>query len=254
MALHLTKHRILIASTILFSWLILIAATSLSHPFSTVEPTTPNDKPPVHPVLTPAPTPFPTIPDRIAFQQSADPADFSIAITGTSKDIDNHIGFWNVQLQNSSPSDATIVLTAHTSNGTNISEKTELCNPLDTGWACNVPAGHQLDITLQTSIQFLCEGGRVRLTIAATVDHQKITPSSSSRILTHRQFNCPDITLSNPAFNPSQHAASWTVTVQHTLLDNDPGIDISFPHDSTFEKEVLRLGTQIELFDEPVKP
>ncbi len=233
MALHLTKHRILIASTILLSSLILIAATSISHSFSTVEPTTPNDKPTIHPVPTPAPNP--TIPDRIAFQQSADPADFNVAITGTSKDIDNHIGFWNVQLQNSSSAAATIVLTAHTSNGTNISEKTELCNPLDTGWACNVPAGHQLDITLQTSIQFLCEGGRVRLTIAATVDHQKITPSSSSRILTHRQFNCPDITLSNPAFNSSQHAASWTATVQRTLIDQDPGIDISFPHDSTFQ-------------------
>ena len=262
MKIQITKHHMLMILVIVIVSFLLTSTTSLAN-YRTASETASSDDNPSRIPMTILVTSVPTvgISERNTPRQSRhDPADFDIAVTGTRKDIDNHIGFWDVRIQNMSGSDATVVVSAHTSNGTNISENTDLCNSVDGGWECNVSAGNQLDITLQTSIQYLCEGGRVRLTVSATVDDQKITPSSSSRILTHRSFNCPDIRLSDAAYDASQHAASWTASVDRSLLEPDPGIDISFPDGSTFvnlpngcESAMNVVTCQVSTFDSSVE-
>ncbi len=262
MKFQITKHHMLMILAIIIASLLLTSTTSLANYLTTSETASSDDNPSKVPVvILVTPIPAVGVSERNPPRQSRhDPADFDIAVTGTRKDVDNHIGFWDVRIQNMSGSDATVVVSAHTSNGTNISENTELCDSVNNGWACNVTAGNQLDITLQASIQYLCEGGRVRLTVSATVDDQKITPSSSSRILTHRSFNCPDIRLSDATYDASQNAASWTASVDRSLLEPDPGIDISFPDGSTFENlpdgcesAVNVVTCQVSTFDSSVE-
>ncbi len=182
-----------------------------------------------------APALLPALPrDIILFQRSSDPADFDVSVNATRKDIDTHTGYWDVVLTNRGQSDGTLSVIPTSNIGTIITETTGECVTTDEGWDCDVAANSELTITFATSIEFICGNSRVRMTVNATVDGQSIIASNPSLLLTHRKFNCPDIRIANPQYDTESAIASWSVTVDRRLLDDDPGIDIFFDPDTSF--------------------
>ena len=178
---------------------------------------------------------LPALPrDITLFQRSSDPADFDISVNAARKDIDTHTGYWDVVLTNRSQSDGTLAVVATSSIGTIVTETTGECVTTDEGWDCDVAANSELTITFATSIEFICGNSRVRMTVNATVDGQSIIASNPSLLLTHREFNCPDIRIADPQYDTESAIASWSVTVDRRLLDDDPGIDIFFDPNTSF--------------------
>ena len=167
-------------------------------------------------------------------QRSNDPADFDVSVNAARKDIDTHTGYWDVVLTNRGQSDGTLAVVATSSIGTIVTETTGECVTKDEGWDCDVAANSELTITFATSIEFICGNSRVRMTVNATVDGQSIIASNPSLLLTHREFNCPDIRIADPQYDTESAIASWSVTVDRRLLDDDPGIDIFFDPNTSF--------------------
>ena len=178
---------------------------------------------------------LPALPrDITLFQRSSDPADFDISVNAARKDIDTHTGYWDVVLTNRGQSDGTLSVIPTSNIGTIITETTGECVTTDEGWDCDVAANSELTITFATSIEFICGNNRVRMTVNATVDGQSIIASNPSLLLTHREFNCPDIRIADPQYDTESAIASWSVTVDRRLLDDDPGIDIFFDPNTSF--------------------
>ncbi len=147
---------------------------------------------------------------------------------------DTHIGNWHVKLSNKSGSEETFLITAISTIGTTITETTDKCTTVNTGWECNVPANDEIEITLATSLEHICNINRVFVTVGAFVGGQDITVSNRRRLVKHRELSCPSITLANASYDTTTSSASWSVTVQRRLYETDPGINITFDDGVTF--------------------
>ena len=167
---------------------------------------------------------------------TANPSNFEVDVVDAKRVPDTHIGNWHVKLSNNSSSDATLLITAVSSIGTTITETTDTCSAVATGWECNIPANDDLEITLSTSLEHICEGNRVRVTVGASVDGQDITVSNRRRLVRHRELGCPSITLKGPSYNTASSSASWSVEVERRLLETDPGIAITFDDGVSFSE------------------
>ena len=175
-----------------------------------------------------------TDPDEIV--ASVDTSNFEVDVVDAKRVPDTHIGNWHVKLSNNSSSDATLLITAVSSIGTTITETTDSCSAVAAGWECDIPANDDLEITLSTSLEHICDNNRVRVTVSASVDGQGITVSNHRRLVRHRELSCPSITLANPTYDTSASSASWSVTVQRRLFETDPGIDITFDDGVSFSE------------------
>ena len=167
---------------------------------------------------------------------SVDTSNFEVDVVDAKRVPDTHIGNWHVKLSNNSSSDATLLITAVSSIGTTITETTDTCSAVAAGWECDVTANDDIEITLSTSLEHICEGNRVRVTVGASVDGQDITVFNRRRIVRHRELGCPSITLKDPSYNTASSSASWSVEVERRLLETDPGIDITFDDGVSFSE------------------
>ena len=175
-----------------------------------------------------------TDPDEMV--ASVDTSDFDVNVVDAKRVPDTHIGNWDVKLSNNSSSDATLLITAISSIGTTITETTDTCTAVATGWECDVPANDEIEITLSTSLEHICEGNGVRVTVGASIEGQDITVSNRRLRVRHRELTCPSITLANPTYDTSTSSASWSVEVERRLLEVDPGITITFDDGVSFSE------------------
>ncbi|MYK61928.1 MAG: fibronectin type III domain-containing protein, partial [Chloroflexi bacterium] len=167
---------------------------------------------------------------------SVDTSNFEVDVVDAKRVPDTHIGNWDVKLSNKSSSDATLLITAISSIGTTITETTDTCSGVAAGWECDVPANDEIEITLSTSLEHICEGNGVRVTVGASIDGQDITVSNRRLRVRHRELTCPSITLANPTYDTSTSSASWSVEVERRLLETDPGIAITFDDGISFSE------------------
>ena len=165
---------------------------------------------------------------------SPEASDFEMNVTGSRHDVDTHTGYWEVELTNHGSVSGKIRLAATSSIGSNITETSQRCSVIESGWECEVLADNKLVVTLATSIAHICDTNRVRLTVSAALNGEAIRAATSSRILRYRELNCPDITLSDPTYDATTFSAAWNVTVERRLLSPDPGIIISFGEGTRF--------------------
>ena len=122
-----------------------------------------------------------------------------------------------------------------TSTGSDTAETSQLCSDAEGGWDCEVPANQTLEIVMSTSIAHICNTNRIRLTARATLNGESVTSTTASRILRYRQTNCPDITLSDAAYDTATFMATWNVTIERRLFSPDPGINIYFETQTEFQ-------------------
>ncbi len=175
-----------------------------------------------------------TNPDEMV--ASVDTSNFEVDVVRAMRVLDTHIGNWDVKLSNKSSLDATLLITAVSSIGTTITETTDTCSAVASGWECDILANDDLEITLSTSLEHICEGNRVRVTVGASVDGQDITVSNRRRLIRHRELGCPSVALKDPSYNTASSSASWSVEVERRLLETDPGIAITFDDGVSFSE------------------
>ncbi len=153
---------------------------------------------------------------------------FAIAIAITRRVVEDDIGYWTFNIWNGNETEATIRITASNDLGTAVTESSERCASALSGWDCTISARDELNVTFAASVEHNCDASRIRLTIVPSVEGHTILHGQLSGLVNRGStFDCPDIMLSNPAFDPAFGIATWDVEISMQNWANDPGIDIT---------------------------